>query len=437
MAGRIEDGRIDLEVVHRFPNGVVEVDGHLRWDVARLVTEVQAGLDRLVAVHPEVESIGIDTWGVDYGLLDGNGELLAPPIAYRDDRTAAVIDEVHARVTPEDLFAINGLQFLPFTTLFQLVAEQRGPQWDQATQLALIPDLIAHELTGELRTEATNASTTGLLDICTGDWSTDLLDRLGVPPSLLPAIEAPGAVRGTGPHGLPVVTVGSHDTASAVVGVPATAEHLAYVASGTWSLAGVELPAPVLTPEARAANFTNEGGVDGRTRFLRNVGGLWLLQESMRAWGTDDVLGLVAEAAELPDGGPVIDVDDPAFVSPGDMPRRIADAAGRRDLTPVATARCIIDSLATAYARTVQEAAALADSTVEVIHVVGGGSANDLLCRRTAALAGVPVVAGPVEATALGNVVVQARAAGALSGSLGDLRAVIAASVELRRFDPT
>lgn len=433
VAGRVEDGRIELEVVHRFPNGVIEADGHLRWDPTRLAAEVRKGLDLL----PEAESIGIDTWGVDYGLLDGNGELLAEPIAYRDDRTAVVIDEVHARIAPEELFSINGLQFLPFTTLYQLVAEQRGAHWDRAAKLALIPDLIAHELTGELRTEATNASTTGLLDIRTGDWSADLLDRLGVPPSLLPPIEAPGAQRGTDPRGIPVVTVGSHDTASAVVGVPAATQRFAYVASGTWSLVGVELPAPVLTPEAMAANFTNEGGVDGRTRFLRNVGGLWLLQESMRAWGRNDVTGLLAEAAELPDGGPVIDVDDPAFVPPGDMPQRIADAAGLSDLTPAATARCIIDSLATAYARTVQQAASLAAAPVEVIHVVGGGSANDLLCQRTADLAGLPVVAGPVEATALGNVVVQARAAGALAGSLRDLRDAMAASVELRRFDPT
>jgi rhamnulokinase len=432
VAGRVEDGRIDLEVVHRFPNGVVEADGHLRWDFTGLAAEVRAGLDLL----PEAESIGIDTWGVDYGLLDRNGELLAQPIAYRDDRTAAVIDDVHAMVPPAALFAVNGLQFLAFTTLYQLVVEQRGPLWADVAHVVLLPDLLAHGLTGELRTEATNASTTGLLDVRTRCWSTDLLNRLGLPVDVLPPIEAPGTPRGTDHRGIPVVTVGSHDTASAVVAVPATTERFAYIASGTWSLVGVELPAPVLTPEARAANFTNEGGVDGRTRFLRNIGGLWLLQESMRAWGRHDVTGLMAEAAELPDGGPVIDVDDPAFVPPGDMPQRIAAAAGCRELTPVATARCVIDSLAAAYARTVEQAAALARTTVEVIHVVGGGSANALLCRRTADLAGLPVVAGPVEATALGNVVVQARAAGALAGSLEDLRTVISASSALGRFGP-
>jgi rhamnulokinase len=423
VAGTVADDRVELEEVHRFPNGVIEVDGHLCWDLTGLVTEVRAGLDRL----QDVESIGIDTWGVDYGRLDADGELLAEPIAYRDDRTAKVIDDVHALVPPEELFAVNGLQFLPFTTLYQLVAE---PGWDEVAHIALLPDLVAHQLTGELRAEATNASTTGLVDVRTGDWSTDLLDRLGIPTSLLPPIEQPGTVRGTGPNGVPVTTVGSHDTASAVVGVPATTERFAYVASGTWSLVGLELPGPVLTPQARDANFTNEGGVDGRTRFLRNVGGLWLLQESMRAWVRDDLDDLLGEAAALPDGGPIIDVDDPVFIPPGDMPERIGPG-----LTHAQVVRCILDSLATAFARTVHEAAALAGTTVDVIHVVGGGSRNDLLCQRTADLSGLPVVAGPVEATALGNVVVQARAAGALSGELEGLRRVIAASSDLRRYE--
>ena len=431
VAGTVEGDRVRLEEVHRFPNGCAEVQGHLRWDLTGLVAEVRVGIDRLVEAHPDVESVGIDTWGVDYGLLDGDGRLLAEPIAYRDDRTAKVVDEVHARVPPDELFAVNGLQFLPFTTLYQLAAEQR----DDATHVVLIPDLVAHDLTGELRTEATNASTTGLVDVRTGEWSADLFERLGLP-CRFPPIEQAGAVRGTGPHDLPVTTVGSHDTASAVVGLPATTERFAYVASGTWSLVGLELAAPVLTPEARAANFTNEGGVDGRTRFLRNVGGLWLLQESMRAWGREDLDVLLAAAAELPAGGPLVDVDDVTFLPPGGMPERIEAAAGRA-MTEAETVRCVLDSLATAYARTVEEAASLAGTTVDVIHVVGGGSANDLLCRLTADLAGLPVVAGPVEATALGNVVVQARTHGALDGTLEDLRAVVAASTELRRFEPS
>lgn len=437
VAGLVDGDDLALDVVHRFPNGVVERDGHLRWDLTRLVAEVETGLAALLAAHPDVASIGIDTWGVDYGLLDADGQLLAEPVSYRDARTDAVLDEVHARISPAELFAQNGLQYLPFTTLYQLVAERRGPLWAEAAHVVLLPDLLAHRLTGELRTEVTNASTTGLLDARTGDWSSAILDRLDLPAGMLPPLESPGTVRGRGPGGVPVTTVGSHDTASAVVGVPATTERFAYVASGTWSLVGLELAGPILTDEARAANFTNERGVDDRIRFLRNVGGLWLLQESMRAWSRTDLAPLLDEAAAVPAGGPVVDVDDDRFIPPGGMPERIAAAAGRPSLTPAETVRCIVDSLAAAYARTVRQAAELAGTGVDVIHIVGGGSQNELLCQSTADLAGLPVVAGPVEATALGNVVIQARAHGAAPASLEAVRARIAAATPLRRYDPS
>jgi rhamnulokinase len=429
MAGHVDDGAIHLEPVHRFPNGTAERDGHLRWDLDRLHAEVLEGLGRI----PDAASIGIDTWAVDYGLLDDDGRLLADPIAYRDDRTAAVIDRVHAAVAPDELFAVNGLQFLPFNTVYQLAADDL---LGEATQIALLPDLLAYWLTGELRTEATNASTTGLLDARTHEWSTDLLERLGIPASLLPTIEAPGTVRGTTRSGCPVVTVGSHDTASAVVGVPATSERFAYIASGTWSLVGLELPAPVLTDAARAANFTNELGVDGRTRFLRNVGGLWLLQECLREWHRGDLDELLIAAAAVPGGGPTIDVNHPAFIAPGAMPERIIAHAGR-PLDQPAVVRCILDSLASAYATTLEQATAVVDTTVEVLHVVGGGSQNQLLCQLTADATGLPVVAGPVEATAIGNVAIQARTAGALPGSLEEIRAGIAATTLLRRYEPS
>jgi rhamnulokinase len=433
MAGVVDGDAIRLDEVHRFANGVVEIDGHLRWPLTALADEVRTGLARV----PDAESIGIDTWGVDYGLLDADGHLLAEPIAHRDDRTAAVIEEVHALVPPAELYGICGLQFLPFTTIYQLAAEQRGPVWENAAHVVLLPDLLAHQLTGELRTEITNASTTGLLDVRSRQWSTTLLDRLGVPADLLPPLQPPGEVRGTTAEGVVVTTVGSHDTASAVVGVPATTERFAYVSCGTWSLVGLELPAPVLGEAARIANFTNELGVDGRTRFLRNVGGLWLLQECLRAWSHPDLGDLLAAAARLPPGGPAIDVDDPALIPPGRMPERIAAAAGRPDLDPAATVRCILDSLAAAYARTIDRAAALAGTTVEVVHLVGGGARNTLLGQLTADAAGVPVLAGPVEATALGNVVVQARARGALPASLAAVRARLAASTPPRRYDPS
>lgn len=451
VAGVVDGESIALDVVHRFANRMQSIDGHLRWDFTGLYDDVLTGLAALAARYPEVESIGVDTWGVDYGLLDGDGNLLAEPITYRDDRTADVVGDVHARVAARELFAINGLQFLPFNTLYQLAAEQRGPWWEKTAHIALLPDLLAFRLTGELRTEATNASTTGLVDVRSGDWSRALLERLDVPPAMLPPIEQPGTVRGRVRSELcdelglspsiVVTTVGSHDTASAVVGVPATTDRFAYVSSGTWSLVGLELDTPVLTDRARAANFANERGVDGRTRFLRNTGGLWLLQESLRTWreqGHDvDLTGLLDEAARLPGAGPVVDVDDAVFVAPGEMPARIAHVAGSDLATPAHTVRCIVDSLAAAYAANVELASQVAGRDVDVLHLVGGGSQNELLCRATAQLTRVPVVAGPAEATALGNVLVQARAHGAAPATLDGMRAQVATRASLRTYVPS
>ena len=455
MAGLVEGESLSLEAVHRFPNEAREVDGRLRWPISRLYDEVLTGLGVLAELYPQVESIGIDTWGVDYGLLDAEGRLLADPTSYRDDRTAKVVDEVHALVPLDELFAGNGLQFLPFTSLYQLASERRGPLWPQASALALLPDLLAYWLTGELRTERTNASTTGLLDVHSREWSLELVSRLGLRPELLTPLVSPGMVLGPVraelrerlglPAGIVVTTVGSHDTASAVAGVPATTDRFAYVSSGTWSLVGLELAAgPVLTEAARRENFTNELGVDGRIRFLRNTGGLWLLQESLRAWAErgdeHDLDYLLGEAASLPAGDALIDVDDASFLAPGPMPERIAAgavAAGfPRPTSPAQTVRCVVDSLAQAYAAVVATGAALSGRSVDVIHLVGGGSQNTLLGQATADAIGLPVMAGPAEATAMGNVLVQARAHGALPESLDEARALVAAGTALRRYEP-
>jgi rhamnulokinase len=435
IAGGVEDGRVRLEVFHRFPNAAVRSGGRLRWNISGLYEQVQQGLGELIERYPQTESIGIDTWGVDYGLLDTHGTLLAEPISHRDSRTEAVIEQVHQRVTPAELFATNGLQFLPFTTLYQLVAEQASDLWSRAKHVVLIPDLISYWLTGTLSTEITNASTTGLLDVQTGTWSDELLTRLNILSGLLPPLDAPGTKRGTSQWGAPVITVGSHDTASAVVGVPAQDTNFAYVISGTWSLVGLELPASVQSDKARAANFTNEAGVDGTVRFLRNVGGLWLLQECFRDWNVTGQDDLIAAAALLPPGGPVIDIDDPSFIAPGRMPDRIR-AATSPSLGRAAIVRCILDSLAHAYVATIQQATRLSGATVDVIHIVGGGSQNELLCQRTADLSGRPVIAGPVEATALGNVLVQARTCGATGQTLSDLRSMIDTR-DLRRYEPS
>ena len=434
MAGAVTPDRIELREVQRISNGPIARDGHLRWDLNRLYQMVLSALRRI----PEAESVAIDGWGVDYGLLDDDGSLLADPVAYRDDRTEAVLEHVHGLVPPEELYRVTGTQHLPFNTIYQIVAEQQGPLWSRAAHAVLIPDLVAYWLTGELRSELTNASTTALLDLASSSWSIQVLDRLGIPSDLFPPIARPGSIRGTAPGPLPVVNVCSHDTASAIAAVPATTERFAYVSCGTWSLVGLELEAPILTEDARRANFTNELGVGGRIRFLRNVGGLWLLQECLRQWGTGDRAALLEAAARLGRGGPVIDPDDPVFVAPGDMPNRISEAVlgpgGRME--PPVIVRCILDSLAGAFAGTLAKACALAHRKLDVVHIVGGGSQNGLLCQLTADAAGVPVLAGPAEAAAFGNIVVQAQSIGALPSSIDAARASIAASVPLLRYDP-
>ncbi|MGI5131379.1 rhamnulokinase [Pseudonocardia sp. CA-107938] len=429
MRGVVSDGRVELEEVRRFGNGPVRVRDTLHWDVLGLYREVTEGL----RAAGEVASIGIDTWAVDYGLLDRTGALIGNPVHYRDSRTDGIAE------TLPDLYATNGLQVLPFNTIYQLVAAAGTPALEAATDLLLIPDLLGYWLTGVRAAEVTNASTTGLLDPVARRWDSGLMAKAGIDPGLFAPLCEPGTVLGAA-DGAPVIAVGSHDTASAVVAVPAETERFAYISCGTWSLVGVELDAPVLTEASRAANFSNELGVDGTVRYLRNVMGLWLLQECVREWGSPDLAALLVEASGEPPLAAVVDAGDAAFIPPGDMPARIAAACTRlgqpAPATRAATVRVVLDSLALAHRRAVREAAALSGREVDVVHIVGGGSRNELLCRLTADACGLPVVAGPVEATALGNVLVQARALGAVTGGLPDLRRVVAASTAPHRYEP-
>jgi rhamnulokinase len=430
VAATVAEDTLELRECHRFPNRPVRVAGTLHWDVLALY---QGVLDGLREAGP-VDGIGIDSWAVDYGLLDADGALLGNPVHYRDERTAGAKANLE-RLGARELYATTGLQFLPFNTIHQLAAE---PRLALAHRLLLIPDLLTYWLTGEQGAEVTNASTTQLLDVRKRAWATDLMARAGVDPALFPGLREPGTVLGEA-DGTPVIAVGSHDTASAVVGVPAEHERFAYISCGTWSLVGVELDAPVLTEAGREANFTNELGVDGTVRYLRNVMGLWLLQECVREWGSDTA-ALLAEAATRPRGA-VIDPDDPVFLPPGDMPARIVAACERAD-QPVpgdraAIVRCVVDSLADAHRRAVEDAQRLSGTAVDVVHVVGGGARNALLCQLTADACGLPVLAGPVEATAIGNVLVQARALGALSGDLTRLRALIRATQPVTRYRPS
>ncbi|WP_415924859.1 rhamnulokinase [Streptomyces sp. AK04-3B] len=445
MVGRVGPGTLELTEAHRFANRPVRLPEGLRWDVLSLYAGVLDGL----RAAGQVDSVGIDSWAVDYGLLDADGALLGNPVHYRDARTEGVAEKVWASVPAAELYAATGLQYAPFNTLYQLTAAASTAQLAQARRLLLIPDLLAYWLTGEQGTELTNASTTQLIDPRTGDWSHAVAGRLGIDLTLFAPLRRPGDPAGllrekvleetglTGP--VPVTAVGSHDTASAVAAVPAVDERFAYICTGTWSLAGLELTAPVLTEESRAANFTNELGLDGTVRYLRNIMGLWLLQECMRAWDHPDLAGLLRDAAAAPALRSVVDAGDAVFLPPGRMPERIAEACRASGQpvpgTPGEITRCILDSLALAHRRAIEEAQRLAGHAVDVVHIVGGGTRNTLLCQLTADACGLPVVAGPTEAAALGNVLVQARSHG-LVGDRADMRRLLARTQPLTRYEP-
>jgi rhamnulokinase len=455
IAARAGGTGVELHEVSRFPNEPVRVAGTLYWDILRLQASVVDGLAAAAASFP-LASAGIDSWGVDYGLLDSCGALVGNPVHYRDARTEGITPPVPFG----DLYAVTGIQHLPFNTVYQLAAASGTPALAAARTLLLIPDLLAYWLTGSVGAEVTNASTTALLEVSTRKWATGLMERAGIDQGLFPPLRQPGDVIGplaaagpgagalaAGLGSVPLIAVGSHDTASAVAAVPASGPSFAYISSGTWSLAGMELAAPVLSAASRQANFTNEAGIDGTVRFLRNVTGLWLLQECVRHWDSaragsaGSLEQLLAAAAGVPPLRFVVDADDPVFLPPGDMPARITAWLASRGLpAPSGRAevvRCVLDSLALAYRRALLAAQELSGRHADVVHIVGGGSRNELLCQLTADATGLRVIAGPAEATALGNVLVQARALGAAPVSLDGMRALVRASAGLRELRPS
>ncbi len=449
---RFDGQHLTLEEVHRFPNQPVQLRGHRFWNMLSLWDETLTGLRKARRRAGTLDSIGIDTWGVDYGLLDAGGFLLGHPFQYRDSRTHGMMEQVFSRIPRTILYQHTGIQMLPINTLFQLYAhEQMQPgALANASHMLLIPDLLHSWLCGSLTCERTNATTTQCWNPSSSTWATDLLDQLALPTTMLPTVVEPGTVLGTVVpewHGdlgtAQVIAPATHDTASAIAATPISSSgRWGYISSGTWSLVGVELPQPILTTEALTANFTNEGGVFGTTRFLKNVMGLWLLQECERSWAhtghATDYETLLADVDAVPAFVALIDPDDPRFLLPDDMPIAINSYLvehGQAPLhAPAAFARCIMESLVLRYCEVFSQIHLLTGTAVERVHILGGGARNARLNQYLADALGLPVIAGPYEATALGNALMQLVGLGELH-TLAEVRA-IARQVPTQTFLP-
>jgi rhamnulokinase len=452
VLGRFDGGRITLQELHRFPTPPRPHDGHLRWDLRGIWSQVNTGLAAAGVAAGSVDAVGVDAWGVDYGLLGQDGEPLGDPVSYRDPRTAGMVTEAIGRVGRERLYAATGIQIIEINTVFQLMAEARAGSLGRADRLLMIPDLFHHLLSGAAVAEYTVASTTGAYDMAGGRWAAGLLEELGVPTHLLPEVVEAGTDLGPVRLELPgyasakVVVPPSHDTASAVVGVPLSDPGAAYISSGTWSLVGVETAEPVINEAAMAANLTNEGGAFGTIRLLRNSTGMWLLQESRRQWAREgreySYDELVRLATTVPAGTSLVNTDHPAFVAPGDLPARVRAYCARTGQPApeddAAVVRCMLDSLALGYRRSVEDLATVTGRPVTAVHIVGGGSRNQLLNQAVADVTGLPVIAGPVEATALGNICVQLIALGDIK-DLSEAREVVRAGAgpEIHRVEPS
>lgn len=457
ITGSVIEGRLLWREQSRFKNPPILVPSdagpRLKWSFLGLWHNVSDGLRRASSRHGGISGIGVDSWAVDYGLLRPNGDLLGPVASYRCPRTDGVVAKFFQQVDSKEAYHDTGLQVQPFNTIFQLLAED--PFYlENADRLLLVPDLMNFYLTGRSATEVTNASTTGIIDPISRQWSTktiDILESIFVIPvrKLLTELIEPGTRVGEVradviPDAGHVYSVGSHDTASAVVAIPAERDDFAYISCGTWSLVGLELDYPVLTEDARLANYTNELGVDSKIRFLKNVMGLWVFNESVRTWSEQglnlSIKELLKGAAQNPAGKTIIDINDMRFLPPGDMPALIRTLAAETDQPvpndPYSITRVIIDSLAFAYRKAIHQAGELAGQDIGLIHMVGGGINNELLCQTTADALGMSVLAGPVEATALGNLAVLARATGAVSGGLTELRGLIRNSERVRIYQP-
>jgi len=455
ILGTLEPPRLLTRELTRFPNGPVALLGHLHWNALSLYEEIKKGMRAcLEEAGIDPESLGVDTWGVDFALLDRDGGLLGLPYAYRDSRTAGAMSEFLERVPRSQIYEWTGVQFLNFNTLFQLYAmvRDRSPILEGAAALLFMPDLFNYFLTRKKTSELTIASTSQLLDPRRGAWCEPLLDYLGIPHRILPGLLSPGTVIGsltpevaqeTGLNKAQVVATAGHDTAAAIAAVPAEGDEWAYISSGTWSLMGIETRRPIINRQALEANFTNEGGVEGTIRFLKNIAGLWLIQQCRKEWARDAPLSyeeITRRAGEASPFRSLIDPDWPGFLNPLSMPEAIRhfclQTGQNPPRTPQEVVRCILESLALKYRFTLDQLRRIVGTEIGRIHLIGGGSRNELLCRYTAAATGLPVIAGPAEATACGNIMVQALALGYVR-SLADIRAIMRNSVELKAYEPS
>lgn len=454
VLGRFDGRKLSLSEIHRFPNGPTRLLGHWRWDILQLFEQIKLGLAKCATEERNLKGLGIDTWGVDFGLLSAKGELLSLPYHYRDPRTKGMLEEAFRIVPRDQIYRETGIQFMELNTLYQLLALKRDHPdlLAAAHQLLFIPDLLHYWLTGVPQSEYSIASTSQLYNMTSRGWAKDLIARFGLPTGIMPPVCRPGQPLGalladvaeeTGLAPTQVIAPACHDTGSAVAAVPAQGNDWAYISSGTWSLVGVEIPEPICTNEALAMNFTNEGGVADTIRLLKNIAGLWLVQECRRTW---EIAGqalsyeqLAAMAAAAPPAVSFVDPDETRFTEPGDMPRRIQQYCREKGQhvphSKGAIVRCALESLALKYRLVITQIESLIGRSIRKIHIVGGGVNNTLLCQLTASVTKKPVIAGPAEATAAGNILVQALGLGELS-SLAELREVMAQSTRLEHYEP-
>jgi len=444
MIGSVSSDKIVLEEIHRFGNGPIEEDGALKWDFDKLMTEIRTGISNVArAASAQVWGIGVDSWGVDFGLLDADGKLIENPYHYRDSQTEGMREKAYELMPKRDIYENSGIQFMVLNSLYQLLAMRlrNSISLAKAKDLVFIADLVSYFLCGKIFAEYTLGSTSQFMDMKTGRWSTAILEALSLPTNILPKIVSPGTVvgqlgakigleLGCGP--IPVIAIGAHDTASAVAAVPAAGENWAYLSSGTWSLMGVEIPKAVVDDKTFGYEFTNEGGVENTVRLLKNIMGLWLIQECRRQWqreGDDLSYGEIAELARNaePFAGR-LDVDDPMFLAPGDMPKRINEHLARTGQQTTddkgQMIRIIMESLALRYRAVMEYIEDATGQTIEVLHIVGGGIQNELLCQFTANALNKKVITGPIEATASGNILMQAIATGQIE-SLAKAREIV------------